>query len=67
MYKNVNKDNSSSRPLLIQITFISYFHNSERNLLLYLFLKKVIKLTAVNIGSYHYYQFYTNSSPVFLS
>jgi hypothetical protein len=39
--------------------------NSGRNLLLYLFVRKVIKRTAVIIEEYHCYQLHTKSYPTF--
>jgi hypothetical protein len=42
-------------------------HTSGRNLLFYLFIKRVIKVTVVIIEGYHCYQLHTKFYPVFLS
>jgi len=43
------------------------FHSSGRNLLLYLFIKRVIKLTVVIIQEHYCYQPHTKFYPLFLS
>jgi len=42
-------------------------HSSGSDLLFYLFIKRVIKLTVVIIREYHSYQLHTKYYPIFLS
>jgi hypothetical protein len=43
------------------------FHSSGMNLLLRLFIKGLLKLTALIAQGYHFYQLRTKSHPIFLS
>jgi hypothetical protein len=43
------------------------YYSNGRNLLLYLFIKRVIKLTVVITEECHYYQLHTKFYPVFFS
>jgi hypothetical protein len=54
-----------STNLLILIGIRKNFQNSGRNLLLYLFIRRVIKRTVVIIEEYHCYQLHTKSYPTF--
>jgi hypothetical protein len=42
-------------------------HSSERNLLLYIFIKRGIKLTVAIIEEYHFCQLHIKFYPIFLS
>jgi len=43
------------------------FHSIGRNLLLYLFIKRMMKLNVVSLEGYHCYQTYTKFYPIFFS
>jgi hypothetical protein len=54
-----------STKLLIVFGINKNCQNSGRNLLLYLFIRRVIERTAVIIEEYHCYQLHTKSYPTF--
>jgi hypothetical protein len=53
--------------LLILFGIRKNCHGSGRNLLLYVFVKRVVKLTIVILEGYHYYQLNTKFYPSFFS
>jgi hypothetical protein len=62
-----NTLHSESTNLLILFGIRKNSHSSGRNLLLYLFIKRVIKLTVVITEGYHCYQLHTKLYLIFLS
>jgi len=57
----------ASTHLLILFATRKNCHSSERNVLLYLFMRRVKELTAVIIDGYHCYELHTKFYPIFLS
>jgi hypothetical protein len=56
-----------STDLLILFGIRKNCHSSGRNLLLFLYIKRGMKLTVVMIQEYRYYQLHTTVCPIFLS